>query len=288
MVGVLSFQSLVPLSDSSLEDVEFQKRFPSQLYRLENLIHAKDEFEWYGDGTLETVAVLFVIEKLRGTVSVFSENLAAVTAALRCLEIDPTYEQRGAVIFSSVAKVFVAPIVSTLKQLGLHLRGSDEQDDEIFKVLELAPENRDKVNSLVGEKIAKLKLADVPLLLANWKYANESPVAERYTKYCIEKHPTAGVRSDKGELEAWVIAHTDWTMGMLHTREEHRNKGLGKKLVAYLAREFVRLGFTPIANVATDNTASLRLFESLGFKSNPNEVHWIVALNFETNTTDRK
>jgi len=122
-----------------------------------------------------------------------------------------------------------------------------------------------------------LTVADAPVILSHWKYAKNNPSAASYIDYLIKNHPSGAIRNEKGELEAWVLVHLDWSVGMLHTIEACRGRGHGKRIVMHIARELIARGFAPLAYASADNTPSLSLFSSLGFVKEPGDLCWMMA-----------
>jgi len=270
----LSFKAFDPLPDP-LAILPYTHKFPSQPARLNNLIRAgRDEQEWYTDKELPGAEVLFAVEKLRGNISLFAESEAALEAALWRLEVDKESERKAPLVLSSVPLKLVPVVIQALTRLGWEIRNSTE---EIYHALVLDPKSADESKLSQFSPVDPLVLDDAPLLLSHWKYAKHNPRAAAYIAHTILHHPTAGIRNEKGELEAWVIVHMDWNVGMLHTQEGARRKGHGKRLVAVVSRELLAQGLVPHAFVSTDNPASLGLFAAMGFKPEPVQVCWIVA-----------
>jgi len=109
--------------------------------------------------------------------------------------------------------------------------------------------------------------------VANWKYS--LPDSATYLQQIIEHRPSACIRSDKGDLEAWVATHMDWAVGLVFTFEAHRKKGHARRLVAAISREIMKRGVTPYANIVVDNVPSVALFSSAGFVEEDGLVCWV-------------
>ena len=94
--------------------------------------------------------------------------------------------------------------------------------------------------------------------------------AEPYVRHRIETAPTAAIY-ERGEPVAWALTHmvTDKVgmIGMVHVLEGHRRQGLALAVVAAVCRDLMRLGKIPALHAYTDNTASLTLFPTLGFRN---------------------
>lgn len=93
--------------------------------------------------------------------------------------------------------------------------------------------------------------------------------AAPYVRSRIEEGPTAGIYVD-GELVAWDMTHLETdevvVMGFLHVMEGHRGKGYAKSASSALVKQIFAKGKVPTCHVYTDNDASIRLTESLGFQ----------------------
>jgi GNAT superfamily N-acetyltransferase len=93
--------------------------------------------------------------------------------------------------------------------------------------------------------------------------------AEQYVRERIQAGPTAAIYED-GEPVAWALTHmvTDKVaiVGMVHVLAGYRRKGLARSVVAAVSRDLIRLGKIPALHAYVDNTASLALFPTLGFR----------------------
>lgn len=78
-----------------------------------------------------------------------------------------------------------------------------------------------------------------------------------------------------GEIVGFVGMHDDGSMGLLYVEEEHRTKGLGQSLEAFMINRVRDLGWTPYCHVFTDNQASIRLQEKLGLYLSDDTLWWL-------------
>lgn len=122
----------------------------------------------------------------------------------------------------------------------------DFHDGQAHEVQRLRPEH--------AEKVAKIWAPDWP--------------AAGYVRSRIESGPTGAIY-EGGEPVAWYLTHLETDdvvmLGFLHVLEAHRRKGFARSLSSALIREILVKGKTPACHVYTDNDASIRLMESLGF-----------------------
>jgi RimJ/RimL family protein N-acetyltransferase len=93
--------------------------------------------------------------------------------------------------------------------------------------------------------------------------------SEGYVRSRIETGPSFGVYVD-GDLVGWDMTHfeTDRVvmMGFLHVLDAHRGKGYAKSMGSALVKSILAHGKIPACHVFTDNAASIRLTEGLGFR----------------------
>ena len=93
--------------------------------------------------------------------------------------------------------------------------------------------------------------------------------ATGYVRSRIDKGPSAAILVG-GEPVAWYLTHFETPevvmLGFLHVLDEHRRKGHAKALSRALIRYALSVGKVPACHVYTDNAASIRLKEGLGFR----------------------
>lgn len=73
------------------------------------------------------------------------------------------------------------------------------------------------------------------------------------------------IRAD-GKPVAWVMTHDDGSVGMVHVLDEYRGRGYARKLVSAMAKSVAASGRPVFAHIEPANTASVRLFTSMGFE----------------------
>lgn len=76
-------------------------------------------------------------------------------------------------------------------------------------------------------------------------------------------------------LAGFIGVHGEGGMGMLEVFEDYRRRGIGLALEKYLINRQLEKGFTPYAQVLTDNAASWALQKKLGLKESRGEIYWI-------------
>lgn len=78
-----------------------------------------------------------------------------------------------------------------------------------------------------------------------------------------------------GRLAGFIGMHTEGSLGMLYVEEDCRRQGLAASLVAYAANRTLERGWTPYSQVVSENEASVRLQEKLGFYQAKNQFWWV-------------
>ena len=113
----------------------------------------------------------------------------------------------------------------------------------------------DPLDSRWAAKVAKLWAPDWP--------------AEGYVRSRIEGGLNAAIYED-GEPVAWYLTHLETDevvmLGFLHVLEPYRRRGYAKSLSCALVKRVLAKGKVPACHVYTDNEASIRLMEGLGFR----------------------
>ena len=83
----------------------------------------------------------------------------------------------------------------------------------------------------------------------------------------IEQLPSAGVfLKENDQLVSWMMCYTPNGMSRIHTLEEHRRRGYAALVTEYLSKRVAQSGLVPYVNIAVENEASHKCFESVGFK----------------------
>lgn len=81
----------------------------------------------------------------------------------------------------------------------------------------------------------------------------------------IMQRPSAAVFINDHPV-SWALQHPDGTIGMMHTLEEHRQKGYARDTTFGMIAALLTKGETPVVQIVDTNTASQVLAKSCGFK----------------------
>lgn len=93
-----------------------------------------------------------------------------------------------------------------------------------------------------------------------------------YVTAQIENGYGACVRVD-GKLVAWAITHDDGAIGFLFVQPEHRGKGYGEAVTAWIAERLRKDGYAVYVHIESDNFKSMNLAKKVGFVEDRN-VRW--------------
>jgi RimJ/RimL family protein N-acetyltransferase len=92
----------------------------------------------------------------------------------------------------------------------------------------------------------------------------------------ITQGRTIGLENEQtGELVAWCVTYDYGALGMLQTKETHRGKGLGRIAVKLMITKLFKecdYSSQAFCFIEAQNVASMRLFESLGFRKSADSL----------------
>lgn len=80
---------------------------------------------------------------------------------------------------------------------------------------------------------------------------------------------------DNGNLAGFIGEHLEGSIGLLEVLPEHRRKGYGYKLQAFLINHYLKLNQVPFCQVKIDNAASLALQRKLGMQISTETTIWV-------------
>ena len=121
-----------------------------------------------------------------------------------------------------------------------------------------------------GPPVEPLREEDAAMLAALSEYGHETP-------YCLDRirsAPSAGIRIG-GELASFMIVHASGDIGMLRTLDAYRNRRLARGVVTAMVERQWERGREVFCYIVDGNTASERVFLSLGFRRAA-DVVWAV------------
>ena len=122
-----------------------------------------------------------------------------------------------------------------------------------------------------GEAQVDALMVEDAVEIQNSHAYNEYTDLEYVTRQ-IENGYGACVRLD-GKLVAWAITHDDGAIGFLFVQPEHRGKGYGEAVTAWIAERVRKDGFAVYVHIESDNFKSMKLAKKVGFVEDRN-VRW--------------
>lgn len=139
----------------------------------------------------------------------------------------------------------------------------------------------------------QLDVDGVAHMLRCSRYNKNSPVQEIYE--VSRNVPALGIYQDstaevempinlddipsavQGETALACIAMTMYgSLGLLHTDEEHRRRGLGSLLTEAAARTHAALGFIPHSHVDLTNVSSIKMYKTLAGWKKTHTAAWMI------------
>lgn len=113
--------------------------------------------------------------------------------------------------------------------------------------------------------VKSLEREHASIVYENWTYKASTTVDHVADE--IDQLPSAGAfLKTTDQLVSWMVCHPPNGMSRLHTVDGYRRKGYAKLLTRYLSKRFAQSGYVPFVNIVNDNEASIKFFQSLGFR----------------------
>ena len=109
---------------------------------------------------------------------------------------------------------------------------------------------------------------------SSWKFGgNES--SKQFVQLNVKHMHSCGVRDQHGNLVAFELQTSFGLLGSLFVDPEHRGKGLGKYVMAKLAKKVQDDGQTVFCHIEKQNKLSLKLHTDFGYEvAEGGEVTW--------------
>lgn len=117
--------------------------------------------------------------------------------------------------------------------------------------------------SLQRHPVSKLDPKWAPLVDEHYPYKSEESLNEIIDN--LQRRPSAAIY-ENGEPICWLMVHEDYSMGIMHTMETHRRKGLAVDVTVALCKTLLEEGQTPFLQIVLNNQMSPGLALKCGFK----------------------
>lgn len=139
-------------------------------------------------------------------------------------------------------------------------------DVEWMKEAWLLALNRSKFVPFPGPEVKSFGPSHAEAIAKHWSPEEDET---EYVRHRIQIGPALGIFEDS-ELVAWGMTHQETdkavVLGFLHVEENFRRQGYAKRITSALCEYALSKAKTPLVHIFTDNEASLRLSEVLGFR----------------------
>lgn len=116
--------------------------------------------------------------------------------------------------------------------------------------------------SLIKTPVSDIDIKDAEVVDKYYTY--RSPWSIEEIKEDILSRPSSAVYVD-GDITCWVLVHKDDSMGIMYTKEEHRQKGYAVDVTIDLAEKIIKRGKVPFLQIVEGNSMSPGLANKCGF-----------------------
>ena len=116
-----------------------------------------------------------------------------------------------------------------------------------------------------GYKLDSIHVPDIDMVILKWLPSDKF---KQLMQHFITSNPNFAIydtRVEPAQLVSWIVSSGMGTLYHLYTLEEHRGKGLGKRVVQELTQRILSDGMTPFAYIEYCNVPSQSLFTKCGF-----------------------
>lgn len=130
-----------------------------------------------------------------------------------------------------------------------------------------------------GYTVGKLDASHAELVASKWPYV---PNTESWFKQMILSNLSVAAFSDadRSVPVSWILQYSHGGMSNLYTLDTHRRQGLAMVVTAALCQLILDDGsdIPPCCNIVENNTASIKMFEKLGFVYSNFKTHYIKTI----------
>lgn len=116
--------------------------------------------------------------------------------------------------------------------------------------------------SKIKNKVSDVDIKDVEIVDHFYPFRGDFSI-EAITDDILNR-PSSAVYVD-GEIASWVLTHDDNSLGIMHTKEEHRHKGYAVDVTLDVAAKHIANGKIPYLHIITSNNMSPGLAKKCGF-----------------------
>ena len=117
--------------------------------------------------------------------------------------------------------------------------------------------------------IRLLTMKDLPYVTRHYHLSDEA-----YLKDRIQSKALYGAYVEE-QLVGFMGMHDDGSLGLLYVEEAYRRHHIGESLANFCTNLLVERGMVPYGHTVTDNAASLKLQEKMGYYIAEKKVYWL-------------
>lgn len=110
---------------------------------------------------------------------------------------------------------------------------------------------------------------DLPLILAHYGMLDEEELSQ------VIRRGNLFLGFSQGTVVGFIGEHLEGSMGLLEIFPEHRRKGYGMALEAFLIAHMLEQGLLPFCQVVVGNHTSMALQRKLGMEISEEKVYWV-------------
>ena len=123
-------------------------------------------------------------------------------------------------------------------------------------------------------KILPISEDFVRIVDSTWKFSEEG--SEVFIRELLKRHPSVVLTTNSGQHVGHMMGQGFGAIGMLYVQQEFRRKGYAKVIVSQLAQKYFDEGEDAYVVIEKDNSASMNLHLSVGFKVVPDiQLAWM-------------
>ena len=121
-------------------------------------------------------------------------------------------------------------------------------------------------------------MADIDFIWSKWIPCNGLKPLMQHFITSLPNFAIYDTTVEPPQLVSWIVTSGMGTLHHLYTLEEHRGKGLGKRLVQELTQRILSEGMTPFVYAEYDNIPPQSLFTKCGYVRSGSNVVFLNAL----------
>ena len=210
-----------------------------------------------------------------------ARSVSAVKESLLAVDAD-IHDWARPALWQGIDETHLPPLLDLLKQKGCGKTSvcycnrwtipTPITEREIMEFAQDTAATLDKVGS--DYSIGPLAVQDAAIVYAHWPYRRKCLVD--FVEQLIAHGESMGVRDAAGRLVCWLVQQDYGALGMAHTVEEERRKGLSRTALRELAVRLWRRGEEVYCFIVDGNEASEGWWRGVG-AAVTGRYHWVTC-----------